>query len=115
MKDLNSYLNIFGRILALAGLWFIGGYMFGAALETIGYDGYRLSLSCASLNVILGMAFFKNLIRYRFIDEAFFKGTAADQPGYSIVRGLWLLPLLGVIFGASMWFWAIILRWLFRE
>jgi len=109
------YLNILGRILALASLWAMGGYMFGSSLETIGYNNYPWSTILAALNIIFGMILFRNIISYPSIDRAFFKGATSYEPGYIIVRGLWLLPLVGVIVGASMWFWATVLRLLFSK
>jgi len=114
MKQLKSYLNILGRILALGCLWGVGGYMAGMALEMIGFNRYPLSTICAAINLILGMILLKTILRYQFIDDAFFKGAEADQAGYIIVRGLWFLPIMGVIIGGSMWFWAIILHFIFR-
>jgi len=114
MKHLKPYLNILGRILALASLWIMGGYTAGTALEMIGFDSYPLSTICAAINLIVGMLLLKTMLRYQFIDDAFFKGAEADQAGYIIVRGLWLLPIVGVIIGGSMWLWAIILRFIFR-
>jgi hypothetical protein len=112
---MKEYLNILVRITSLAILWASGGYMIGLALEAIGFTGYPFPVIIASLNVIFGMIFFRSMISYRFVDEAFFEGAKPNEPGYLIVGWLWMLPTLSVIVGTSMWFWAIILRLLMRE
>ena len=112
---MDKYFTILIRIIGLAILWATGGYMIGAALETIGFTGYPYPIIVASLNVIFGLLLFKSMISYQFIDEAFFdkaffERAKPNDSGYVIAQGLWFLPCLAIILGASMWFWAIILR-----
>jgi hypothetical protein len=104
-------------ILLLAGFWAVSGYMIGAALETIGFDTYRLSVILASINLILGMTLFLRITKDPTAERIFFQGPEqdTDRRGYPQIGCLWLLPIVLLIYGASMWFWAIILRLIFPD
>ncbi len=102
-------------ILVLAGLWAAGGYFTGAALETIGFDAYRWGIILAALNVILGMSLFLGVTKDPAAERIFFRQAKPDDIGYAVVGCLWLLPLLWLIFGVSMWFWALVLRLIFPK
>lgn len=104
-------------ILFLAGLWAVSGYMIGTALETIGFAAYRLSVILASVNLILGMVLFLRITKDPTAERIFFQGPDqdTDRRGYPQIGCLWLLPIVLLIYGASMWLWAIILRFVFPE
>jgi len=102
-------------ILSLAGLWALGGYLIGSALEVIGFDTYRLGMILAAINVIVGMLLFLWLTREPAADRLFFGRARPDDPFTPAVGCLWIIPLLSLLVGLSMWFWAIILRLIFPE
>ncbi len=104
-------------IVGMVGLWAIGGFMAGLALETIGFDGYRLSITCAGVNVLIGLALFKIVMDDDTLDDIFFGrvNVPARHAGRAIIRGLWLLPLMLLFIGTLMWTWAVILNILVQE
>jgi hypothetical protein len=114
---MKPYLNILGRILALASLWAIGGYLIGTSLEMIGFNDYPWRTICAGLNLVIGLTLFKLITDNPTIEQAFFghKKIAPDHPITLIVRGLWMLPLLLLWVGVMMWLWAWVIRLIFLE
>lgn len=102
-------------ILALAGLWALGGYLIGWALEIIGFDTYRLGIALAAVNVIIGMALFLRMTKDAATDRAFFESSLTLRPGDPKAGCLWLMPLIVLIYGASMWVWALLLGLIFPE
>ena len=102
-------------ILALAALWTAGGYFTGAALETIGFDTYRLSIILASLNVILGMSLFLGMTKDPTANRMFFETGFPIRPMHPRVGCLWGLPLMLLLVGVSMWIWALILHFIFSK
>ena len=111
---MNPYLKIVTRILAYSGLWFAGGYMAGAALETIGFTGYSWSIILASLNLLCGLGLFKIVTDNPTFERIFFedkvRGINTDHAAYRVVGALWSLPLMLLIVGTTVWLWAIILN-----
>ncbi len=112
---MDQRLRELGKILALAGLWAVSGYLIGLALEIIGFDTYRLAIIIASLNVILGMMIFLRNTNDPADERAFFETSIIFSPGEPNVGCLWLMPLIALTLGVSMWIWAIILRLIFPE
>src|SRR5262245_59145892 len=104
-------------ILIFAGLWAVSGYMIGVALEIIGFDINRLGIILASVNVILGMTLFLRITRDPTAERIFFKGpdVDVDRRAYPQIGCLWMLPIVLLIYGVLMWFWAIILNSIFPK
>jgi hypothetical protein len=117
MNNKPNYLKMAVLIVGLISLWAVGGYMAGAALEIIGFNSYSLSLSCASLNVIIGLALFTIVTSDPTFEQIFFgsKRFPTGHIGYQVVRGLWMLPLLLVFVGGLMWFWAIVINLFIKD
>ncbi len=113
----NPYLHILSRLLGYAGLWIMGGYMAGMALETIGFTGHQWSIILAALNLLLGLALFKIVTDDPTLERIFFNltKTPPDHIGYKIVQSLWILPFVLLFTGLLMWFWAIIINFLLQD
>jgi len=115
----NPYLRVLSRLLAYAGLWAVGGYMAGAALETIGLTNYSWSIILAALNLICGLVLFKIITDNPTFERLFFegkiRGMSHDHPAYRVIGALWSLPLMLLVVGAMLWFWAIILSFFMPE
>lgn len=112
---MNRWLRDLGLILALAGLWAVGGYFMGLALEIIGFDTYRLSIILASLNVIIGLLLFLFITKDPVADRIFFGRAESDDEGNPAVGCLWILPMFILLIGVSMWFWANVIRLIFPK
>ncbi|GEM_PF-1840159 len=110
-----NYLRMVGLILGMTSLWAVGGYMAGTALETIGFNSYPLSTICASVNVIIGLFLFKDLTRDPKSERYFFEKGPFGNLQHPTVGCLWMFPLLLLIIGVSMWFWAIVLKFILPE
>jgi hypothetical protein len=117
MNNKPNYLKMAVLIVSLTSLWAVGGYMAGAALEILGFNSYSLSLSCASLNVIIGLALFTIITSDPTFEQIFFdtKRFPTTHIGYQVVRALWTLPLALLFMGLLMWFWAIIINLFIKE
>ena len=99
-----------GWIIGLAILWGISGYLIGTALQAVGLNSYPLGIIVASVNVILGMLWLKDVIHDPTGDKMFFQGPARDEPGDVRVGCLWAVPFGLAFIGVMLWFWVIIIR-----
>jgi len=107
---MKPYSNILIRIVLLASLWATGGYTAGVSLEIIGFDGYSWSTILVALNVLIGILLLKGIISDPEEDYTFFEKPVSYDPNRPLVGCLWLMPAMLIVVGASMWFWAIIIR-----
>ncbi|MDM8527815.1 hypothetical protein QUF58_06315 [Anaerolineales bacterium HSG24] len=110
-----DYLRVVGLILGMTSLWAIGGLMAGLALETVGFNSHPLSIGCASVNVLIGLFLFKDITREPKTERYFFEHGPFGDLQHPTVGCLWMFPLLLLILGTSMWFWATLLNAIFPE
>ena len=110
-----DYLRMAGLIIGMTSLWAVGGFMTGLALETIGFNSYRLSVACMSINVLLGLFLFKDITREPQTERYFFENGPLGDLHHPTVGCLWMFPLLLIILGSSMWLWAMLLNTIFPK
>lgn len=78
---MNTLLRDLRRILVLAALWTISGYLVGSALVAFGLDHYPFGMIIGSVNLIIGMLWLKGIISDPLGDRLFFEGPAPDEDG----------------------------------
>lgn len=88
-------------ILALATLWWLGGWVAGAGLSA--FFGVTWALQCASLNVVAGLLMLLWITRDKEAQRIFYEGPEGNEPGMPVIAFLWVLPLSLMFAGVIWW------------
>jgi hypothetical protein len=88
-------------VLVLATFWGISGLVMGAAVsEMVGGDWM---VSCASLNVVLGLLLLLATTRSERARRIFYEGPRGEEEGVIGLAFLWAVPVILLFLGIFWW------------
>jgi hypothetical protein len=99
----------FVLIFGLAVFWGIGGLIVGVGLDAL--FGGQLVLTCASLNVIVGLLLLLITTRNEHARRLFYEGPRGAEPGLVPLALLWAFPIVLVFLGLLWWLLAQFFRY----
>lgn len=96
-------------IAALALFWAISGLVVGVGLNAL-FAGEWL-LTCAALNVVMGMLLLLLTTRNKQARRMFYEGPRGAEPGFVSLAILWAIPIVLVFLGVLWWLLAQFFRY----
>lgn len=96
-------------ILAMAVFWGVSGLVVGVGLDAL--FGGELVLTCASLNVLIGLLLLLLTTRNEHARRMFYEGPRGEEPGLVPIALLWAFPIVLVFVGVLWWLLAQFLRY----